>query len=308
MLRSVKSEDTSPKVENREIELLMIANSLHKTLTDIAEGRPYLNDDPYYRSLIDRSYELIYGPAEEDTIRQLFDDARAFFCEYRKPIGVVASLVSARAKLKTLNSYFPGTFEEFAEQSKAESSSEYLEESLVCAAEATIMGELEWGIDTVVPRFRQEVKNRVFEMVADANPDMEDLSFNDIGRFLDAVRIKNEMFLMERFPDLAEIIIKTRSSIDQEYGKGKVKPMPKLGPAGDTTVSETTKRLLIAVVKGKKGLTPEEYRKTKSSRIAPSRPRFAIVTPDDEPDGIDEDVPDEIPEDVLRQMRAEGLL
>lgn len=306
MLRPAQPQGKTSQPERSENELLMMANSLHKTLTDAAEGRPYLKDDPYYHSLVDRSYGLIYRPAEEDEIRQLFDDARTFFCEYRKPTAVVASLIPVRAKLKPLNSYFPGTFEEFAGQVSAESSDEYLEESLVCAAEATIMGELELGIETVIPRFRQEVKRRVFEMVADANLEMEDLSFNDIGRFLDAARIKNERFLLERYPDLAAIVIRTRSSIDQEYGIGQGKPMPKFAPGGDLTASESTKRFLKAKA-SVKNPTPEEYRKAKSSRVAPARPRFAIVTPDDEPDDIDADeVPDDIPDEVLKQMRAEG--
>lgn len=291
--------------EEEEIWLLIVSNSLHAALADIGEGRPYLKDDPYYKELLDRSYGLIYSQPQEEAIRELFEDAKIFFVEYRKPSEIVASLVSVRVKPKPLNSYFPATFEQFAEQTRAEFSGEYLKEGLICAAEATIMGELELGIDTVVPRFRQEVKDRVFEMVADANPDMEDLSFNDIGRFLDAVRVRNDMFLIERFPDLAEIVIRTRRSIDEEYGKGKVKPVPKFETGGDLTVSKETKRFLKAVKEVKEPPSPEKYRKDKSSRVAPPRPRLRIVTPDDDPYDTDE-VPDEIPEDVLRDMKREG--
>ncbi len=309
MGKTPRLQAVTPRFENRQDALLIIANSLHRIFEQANESRPYLRDDADYQQLEARSFEAIYNPIDETALKQLFYAIQEFFRVYRKPANIVASLVPIGVRPKPLSAYLPNSFEQFEEQVTEGAAEEYFEEAKTCAAEAVIMGELDGGIKAVIPRFRLDVRRCVFEMVANANSE-KDLNPAEEERFLNAAQIANELSLLNADPEIAEIVINTRGYVDSEYGVGEGRPMPHSGRADVSGATDAQIRFLKAVVDAKRRENPAEFRKRVAGRIARAVPYLRIVSPqgegeDDDVDSIVDKVPDEIPADVLAEMERE---
>lgn len=221
----MKEVDTST-LELDHDTLLYAANDLWQELKGIEQHYPQVLNDETYRGLQQTCISYAYGILTQPQFEELY--AQLMQCLQRiaaTPTNVV-SLSARRDRPKSLADYLPKTFKDFVDKvTEAKLQAEYHENAYEGAAEALFMNEIEGGIDAIVPRHREEVKDRIFEILLENTSDDEDIKEIDkvgVDRILQLMGIEDEWELMAAGIDqqcrrIAEIIIFIREEIATEY-------------------------------------------------------------------------------------------
>lgn len=227
----------SPKatIEIEADRLSLLADGLVVRLKEVLEVRPEFNNQEFQRIMSDLRASSSVATTEED-LRKLYEDAQGLLMRLQDvPQGLRSIRSARRVSAASPTNYLPSTFDQFCSGFFETIHPEFVEDGLMGAGEAIVMGELEGGLQTVMPKHRAEVKRRIFELLDwDAGSQIpvhevieayirairRDFQGDAEEVFLEMLTAQTDALRQIRESDIADIILGARDQINEEYGEG----------------------------------------------------------------------------------------
>lgn len=220
----MKKIDTST-LELDQNTLKYAADDLWKELSGIELCYPQVLNDSDYNRIKAGVVQGSYAALKQDALETLYLELIGCLGRISTEPTNIVSLAARRDMPKNLADYLPKTFKAFVDKvTEAKLQAEYYENAYEGAAEALFMDEIEGGINAVVPRHREEVKGRIYEILT-GNADEEDekaINKTAMDRILELMGIRDAFDLLgetvgQADQAICELILFIREEIDTEY-------------------------------------------------------------------------------------------
>lgn len=204
--------------------LRYIADDLWHELNGIELCYPQVLDDVDYNRMKAVFVQGSHIAPRQDQLETLYPELISCLGRISTQPSNIISLIAIRARAKRLADYLPKTFKDFVDKvTEARLQAEYYENAYEGAAEGLFMHEIEEGINAVVPRHREEVKGRIYEILMDHADEVEasEVENADMNKILELMAIKDDIDLITRCMDeglteISNLIIFIREGIDGE--------------------------------------------------------------------------------------------
>lgn len=175
-----------PQIELTPEEIPLLADYIMGKLESMEKDHPYLLEDEEYKDVKNRLRDEGITPTENTgfILGTLYVDL--ILC--LKRIGesnqnVVSFRPSKKEVRKIPEGYFPVTFDDLKNDFSQAIQPEHIENALTAAAESIIMGELEGGIQRVIPRYCESVKTEIIEVLSRSSGEEDDATGSVISKF-----------------------------------------------------------------------------------------------------------------------------
>lgn len=269
--------------------LKYIADDLWHELNGIELCYPQVLDDADYKRIKAGFVRGSYITSNQDELERLYVELIGCLSSISiKPTNIV-SLTARIEKAKRLADYLPKTFKDFVDKvTEARLQAEFYENAYEGCAEALFMQEIAGGMNAVVPRHREEVKGRVYEILMDHADEDEAVEVQraHMDKILELMAIKDEIDLLTRCIDenltaISNVIIFVREEIRQEVREdsqdlAELRVKLKSASTGEIEALDKGLRKLLTAV----SQTPTEYGRP-AERAKARRMEFAsrIIMP-----------------------------
>lgn len=237
MAKGIDNRD--PQIELTPEEIPLLADYIIGKLEGMEKDHPYLLEDEEYKDVKNRLRDEGITPTDntEFILGTIYVDLILCLKRIGESNQNVVSFRPLKKEVRKIpGGYFPVTFDDLKNDFSQAIQPEHIENALTAAAESIIMGELEGGIQRVIPRYCESVKTEILEVLARSNDNDNDAIESAISKFgmdnlLELLRQEDEDLVLsilrssgvdhqvEDFlkRQIIEIILQTREEITNEY-------------------------------------------------------------------------------------------
>ena len=201
---------TGPRAELLPEEIPLLADYVMSKLEEMGKDHPYLSEDQEYKSIKTELRDEGITPSDEAgfILGTIYVDLILYLQKLREGTQNVVSFQSSKKEVKKIpDGYLPITFDDLKNNFNQAIQPEHIGNALTAAAESMIMGELEGGIQRIIPKYRESVKDEIIEVFTRSSEEEDD----DIRRVINKFKMDNLLAFL--FQDEESL----RSTVDHQH-------------------------------------------------------------------------------------------